>query len=73
MRTTIDIPDATHRRLRVLAAREGQSVEALILQGVEHVLIKSPTVRVTLPIVRSKRPGALRIDSPKIYEVIGFP
>jgi hypothetical protein len=76
MRTTIDIPDAMYRRLKARAASEGQSAKMLILQGVEHVL-KSPRSAaarpVTLPIVKSKRPGALQIDNARIYDVISFP
>jgi hypothetical protein len=76
MRTTIDIPDAMYRRLKARAAGEGRSAKALILQGVEQVL-KSDTPEagkaVTLPLVTSKRPGAIRIDNARIYDVISFP
>lgn len=76
MRTTIDIPDATYRRLRVRAAGEGRSAKALILQGVEQVLRAKPAAsgrRVTLPLVASRRPGTMRIDNARIYDVISFP
>lgn len=76
MRTTIDIPDAMYRQLRMRAASEGRSAKALILEGVEQVLTSRPAAsnrRVTLPIVRSRRPGALRIDDARIYDVISFP
>lgn len=76
MRTTIDIPDAMYRRLKARAAGEGRSAKTLILQGVEQVLkstASSSGRRVTLPIVRSKRPGSLRIDNARIYDVISFP
>ena len=76
MRTTVDIPDPVYRRLKVRAAREGRSVKELLLRGAEHVL-KSPERktgrRVTLPIVRSKHPGSLRLDNARIYDIIGFP
>ena len=76
MRTTVDIPDPVYRRLKVRAAREGRSVKELILRGAEHML-KSPERqtgrRVTLPIVRSKHPGSVRLDNARIYEIIGFP
>jgi len=52
MRTTIDIPDATYRRLKARDADE------------------SP---VTLPLVRSRQPGTLRLDNARIYDVISFP
>ena len=76
MRTTIDIPDAMYRRLKARAAGEGRSAKTLILQGVEQVLKSTSTSsgrRVTLPIVRSKRPASLRIDNARIYDVISFP
>lgn len=76
MRTTIDIPDAMYRRLKARAAGEGRSAKTLILRGVEQVLKASPTAAgrpVKLPIVPSKRPGTLRIDNARIYDVISFP
>jgi hypothetical protein len=76
MRTTVDIPDPVYRRLKTRAAREGSSAKELILRGVEQVLKESrrrSRRRVSLPIVRSKRPGKVRIDNAKIYEVISFP
>jgi plasmid stability protein len=77
MRTTIDIPDGLYRRLKTRAAGEGRSVKALILQGAKHVLkakaAPSSRGRVKLPLVSSKRPGSLRIDNARIYDVISFP
>ena len=76
MRTTIDVPDGVYRRLKARAASEGRSVKSLILVGVEQILdggTPAPGQRVTLPIVRSKRPGSLRIDNARIYDVISFP
>ena len=75
VRTTIDIPDAMYRRLKARAAGEGRAAKALILEGVEQVLAARPSTspRVSLPIVRSKRPGTLRIDNARIYDVISFP
>ena len=65
-----------YRRLKARAAREGNSAKALILQGVEQVLKAAPAGAarpVTLPLVKSKRPGHLRIDNARIYDVISFP
>jgi hypothetical protein len=75
MRTTVDIPDVTYRHLKARAARDGQTVKALILQGVEHVLAPASATnrKVRLPLVPSKRPGALRLDNARIYDVISFP
>jgi len=76
VRTTIDIPDPLYRRLKSKAADQGQSVKELILRGVEGELQGIGPRRnqpVTLPVVRSKRPGALRLDNAKIFEIIPFP
>ena len=76
MRTTVDIPDQMYRRLKGRAAREGRSAKDLILRGVEQILREERRPsgrRVTLPIVRSKRPGTVALDNARIYEVILFP
>jgi plasmid stability protein len=75
MRTTVDIPDGMYRQLKSRAAREGRSTRALILRGVKEVLRserRKGGVPVSLPIVRSKRPGTLSLDNARIYE-IAFP
>lgn len=76
MRTTIDIPDAMYRRLKARAATEGRTAKTLILKGVEEVLASKPAARgrpVTLPIVRSQRPGTMQLDNARVYDVISFP
>ena len=76
MRTTVDIPDPLYRELKGKAATEGRSVKELILRGVEAELQPNRRKRgrrVSLPIIRSKRPGSLRLDNAKIYEIIPFP
>lgn len=76
MRTTVDIPDPVYRRLKSRAASEGSSAKELILRGVEQVLKRSPRKsrkRVRIPIIRSRRPGALELDNDKIFEIIPFP
>jgi hypothetical protein len=75
MRTTVDIPDRIYRQLKSRAAREGSSTRALILRAVKEVL-KSERRRtggtVSVPIVRSKRPGTVGLDNARIYD-IAFP
>lgn len=75
MRTTVDIPDPLYRELKGKAAREGRSIKELILRCVEHELRNRNrrTMRVSPPIVRSKRPGTLELDNAKIFEIIPFP
>ncbi len=75
MRTTVDIPDTIYRKLKSRAAREGSSTRALILKGVREVLKserRKAGVPVSLPIVRSKRPGTVALDNAAIYD-IAFP
>ena len=75
MRTTVDIPDGMYRQLKSRAAREGSSTRALILRGVETVLRgehRKAGTPVSLPIVRSKRPGTVALDNAVIYDV-AFP
>ncbi len=76
MRTTVDIPDPLYRKLKSRAARERRSVKDLILRGVEDELeprrMKAKR-RISLPLIRSKRPGTVRLDNAKIFEIIPFP
>jgi len=76
MRITIEIPVALYRQLTVKAAREKRSIAELILQSVETGLRLARAKKgtpVTLPLIRSRRPGSLRIDNAKIFEIIPFP
>jgi hypothetical protein len=76
MRTTIDIPDAMYRRLKAQAAIEGRSIKSLILRGAEQALSSKPTAsshKVKLPLIHARRPGSLRVDDARIYDVISFP
>ena len=76
MRTTVDIPDAIYRQLKSRAASEGRSTRALILRGVKEVLKttrRKAGRKVSLPIVRSKRPGSVDLDNARIYEIVSFP
>lgn len=78
MRTTVDIPDSTYKKLKTKAAQEGGTVKELVLRGVKRILNeneeKSPKrKRLSLPLVHSSQPGKLVIDNERIYDLIGFP
>ena len=83
MRTTIDIPDETYRSLRILAAERGETLRALVLEGLEIVKRTSKpgndTVpekqknRLRFPVIRSKHPGTLKLGEEGVYEYIPFP
>jgi hypothetical protein len=74
VRTTVDIPDPIYRRLKSRAALRGCSVKELILHGVEAELNGEPgrasKTRITLPLIKSKRPGWLRLSNKAINEII---
>jgi hypothetical protein len=74
MRTTVDIPDPIYRQLKSRAALQGCSVKELLLRGVEAELngarSRGAKGRITLPVVRSKRPGWLRLSNKTINEIL---
>ena len=73
MRTTIDIPDATYRELKIRAAREGTTVRQLVLLAVERALSKAaekPIRKFELPLIRSSRPGTLDLTNEQIDDIL---
>ncbi len=74
VRTTVDIPDPTYRQLKSRAALRGCSVKELILRGVETELHgerpREAKGRIALPLIKSKRPGRLRLSNKTINEII---
>ena len=74
MRTTVDIPDPTYRQLKARAALRGCSVKELILRGVEAELNGEKPGKhegkVTLPLIKSKRPGWLRLTNKSVDELL---
>jgi len=75
MRTTVDIPDPTYRKLKSKAGEQGCSVKELVLRGVERELRAGARRRgrVRPPLVHSKEPGTLDLTNERIYEIIAFP
>ena len=76
MRTTIDIPDETYRRLKVRAALQGESIREITLRALRREIdaaSEAPLPRLTEPILRSHQPGSIHIDNEQIYDLIGFP
>ena len=54
MRTTVDIPDETYRKLKVKAALEGEAVRQIVLRGILREIEQSvakPARRLTEPIL----------------------
>lgn len=75
MRTTIDIPDAVYREIKIRAATEGRTVRDIVLEAVAMRVGNDspPSKRLKLPFLHSMRTDKLDIDSEKIYEIIDFP
>jgi plasmid stability protein len=76
MRTTIDIPDETYRKLKVKAALEGEAMREIVLRSILRELERpaaKPVRRLTEPILKSYAPGSIQIDNERIYDLIGFP
>ena len=77
MRTTVDIPDPMYRELKIRAATEGTTMRKIILEGLDQRLRESEPretlQRLRLPLIRSKRPGSLKLGEEGVYEYIPFP
>jgi len=78
MRTSVDIPDAIYREMKVRAATEGTTVREIILDGVAMRLRNgnAPSKRdgrIPFPVVRSNNPGSLKLGEEGVYEYIPFP
>jgi hypothetical protein len=83
MRVTLDIPDEVYARLEVRAKKEATTIEAIILRAIDAVLETDslptpltppkPNRRFELPVIRSKRPGTLKLGEEGVYENIDFP
>jgi hypothetical protein len=75
MRTTLDIPDETYRQLKIKAANEGVPVRHIVLRGIQDqlepaaVATKRPR-RFQVPVIRSSRPGTLKLTNEQIEEVL---
>ena len=73
MKATIEIDDELYRQVKVAAAIQGRKVKDLVAEGLRTVL-RSPhagprTRRIHLPIVKSKKPGTLRLGNEAIAEI----
>ena len=76
MRTTLDIPDAAYRRLKIKAATEGETLREIALRGILREIDEPTPVslpRLAEPILKSYAPRSIDIDNERIYDLIGFP
>ena len=75
MRTTIDVPNETYRDLKMKSAREGKSVRQIVLRGIQRELEAAeemPVRKLQLPLIRSSRPGTLKLTNEQIDELTAF-
>ncbi len=75
VRTTVDIPAATYRKLKDQAARQGCSIRELVMQGLERVLLnpqQPPKKPVQFPLIDSRGPK-VDLTNERLYELIEFP
>jgi hypothetical protein len=75
MKTTVVLPDAIFRRVKVETATHGRTLRAFILEAVVHELEgdagrASHRRRVKLPLVPSRHPGSLRITADTIASAL---
>jgi hypothetical protein len=74
MKTTLDIPDATYRALKIKAANEGVTVRHIVLRGIQSEL--EPTVhqparkQFQVPVIPSSRPGTLHLTNEQIDDIL---
>jgi hypothetical protein len=73
MKATIEIDDDLYRQVKAAAALRGRKVKDLVAEGLRIVLRSSHadlrTRRIQLPIVKSKKPGTLRLGNEMIAEI----
>ena len=74
MRTTLDIPDAIGRRVKVAAARRGLSMKALIVAALENELDPrkhvAPTRPLRFPMISSQTPGCYDLKPKEISDIL---
>lgn len=54
VRTTIDIPESLHEKLRVRAEQGGTSIRALIIRAIEQSYVQSHGAYVTGPLIANE-------------------
>lgn len=72
MKATIEFDDELYRQLKATAALRGSKVKELVAEGVRMVLGRANrpqrSPRLKLPIVKSRKPGTLRLTNKMIAE-----
>jgi hypothetical protein len=72
MRTSVEIPDAMFRDLKLLAAHRGVTLKALICEAIQKEIHgkSAPGYRVTTPLVPRKGRGKIDLTNAEIEELL---
>jgi hypothetical protein len=76
MKTTLQLPDALYRNLKIMAASKGRTLTDLIQDCISRgmaVLQKPASSKKTAyrpPVIKSKRPGTLNLTSDMIEDIL---
>ncbi len=73
MRTTLDLPDGLFRRMKAVAALRGQTLKDFLLQAVQKEIHRGDgrdPARDEVPVVRSRKPGSLRLTNAEIEDIL---
>ena len=72
MKATIEFDDDLYRQLKATAVLRGSKIKELVAEGIRMVLRRSdappPAPRISLPMVRSRKPGSLPLTGRMIAE-----
>jgi len=72
VKATIEFDDELYRRLKATAALRGSKVKELVAEGVRMVISRPDASqrvrRLKLPIVKSRKPGSLKLTGKMIAE-----
>jgi hypothetical protein len=76
MRATIDLPEPVFHLLQARAEQRSSSIQAVILEAIQHEIARDAAPgekrRVSLPLIRSTRPGSLHsLTNTEIDDILG--
>ena len=74
MRVAIDLPDQLFKKAKAVSSLQGVSLKQFVARAIEHELetgnLKLSSTRVSLPIVRSQRPGSVSVSPERIAALL---
>ena len=75
MRTTVDIPDALGKQVKIRAAQLGSPLKVFITRALEREVAAGltayhPKPKRALPVIKSRAPGSLKITPEEISAVL---